>query len=269
MFNDIVIVRGGGDLASGTIQKLHRSGFRILVLEVEKPTAIRRSVSFSEAVYEREIEIEGIIAVHVCSLSEVEDAWSNKKIPVIIDEEGKYIQKIKPKIVVDAIIAKKNMGTTKNMADITIAIGPGFIAGKDVDVVIETTRGHNLGRLIFVGEAEKNTGIPGNIMGYSKERVIHSTCAGIMKNVLDIGAVVEKDEVIAYIGETPIKATISGLLRGIIRSGSTVSRGFKIADIDPRVSEKMNCYTISDKARNIAGGVLEAVFYLTTVQKEN
>ena len=161
------------------------------------------------------------------------------------------------------------MGTTKNMADITIAIGPGFIAGKDVDVVIETTRGHNLGRLIFVGEAEKNTGIPGNIMGYSKERVIHSTCAGIMKNVLDIGAVVEKDEVIAYIGETPIKATISGLLRGIIRSGSTVSRGFKIADIDPRVSEKMNCYTISDKARNIAGGVLEAVFYLTTVQKEN
>ncbi|MBZ9606777.1 EF2563 family selenium-dependent molybdenum hydroxylase system protein [Clostridium estertheticum] len=268
MFNDIVIIRGGGDLASGTIQKLHRSGFRVLVLEVAKPTAIRRSVSFSEAVYEREVKIEGIIAAHVCSLSEVENAWSNKKIPVIIDEEGKYIQKIKPKIVVDAIIAKKNMGTTKDMADITIAIGPGFTAGKDVDVVIETTRGHNLGRLIFHGQAAKNTGIPGNIMGYSKERVIHSTCAGIIKNVLDIGAVVEKDEVIAYIGENQIKATISGLLRGILRSGSTVKEGFKIADIDPRVSEKMNCYTISDKARNIAGGVLEAVLYLTTFQKE-
>ena len=269
MFNDIVIVRGGGDLASGTIQKLHRSGFRVLVLEVAKPTAIRRSVSFSEAVYEREVEVEGIIAVHVYSLSEVENAWSNKKIPVIIDEEGKYIEKIKPKIVVDAIIAKKNMGTTKNMADITIAIGPGFTAGKDVDVVIETTRGHNLGRLIFHGQAAKNTGIPGNIMGYSKERVIHSTCDGIMRNILDIGDVVEKDEVIAYIGENQIKATISGLLRGIIRSESTVKEGFKIADIDPRVSEKMNCYTISDKARNIAGGVLEAILYLATFQKED
>ena len=201
MFNDIVIVRGGGDLASGTIQKLHRSGFRVLVLEVPKPTSIRRDVSFSEVVYEGEVEIEGIKAVHVCSLSEIEEAFRNKKVPVIIDEEGKYIKIIKPKIVVDAIIAKKNMGTTKDMADITIALGPGFTAGEDVDVVIETTRGHNLGRLIFHGQATKNTGIPGTIMGYSKERVIYSPCAGVMKNVLDIGAVVEKDEVIAYIGE--------------------------------------------------------------------
>lgn len=266
MFNEIVIVRGGGDLASGTIQKLYRSGFRVLVLEVSKPTAIRRDISFSEVIYEREVEVEGIRAVHVFSLSEIENAWSNKKVPVIIDEEGKYIKEIKPKIVVDAIIAKKNMGTTKDMADITIALGPGFTAGKDVDVVIETARGHNLGRLIFSGQASKNTGIPGNIMGYSKERVIHSICAGVMKDVLDIGAVVEKDEVIAYVGGTPVKATISGLLRGIIRSGSTVKEGFKIADIDPRVSEKMNCYTISDKSRSIAGGVLEAIFYLMTSQ---
>lgn len=264
MFNDIVIIRGGGDVASGTIQKLYRSGFRVLVLEVQKPTSIRRDVSFSEVVYEKEIEIEGIRAIHVYSLSEIENAWSNKKIPVIIDKEGKYIKKIKPQIVVDAIIAKINTGTTKDMADITIALGPGFIAGKDVDVVIETTRGHNLGRLIFEGEAKKNTGIPGNIMGFTKERVIYSPFEGIMKNILDIGAVVEKDEVIAYVGENPIKAKISGLLRGIIRNGSTVAKGFKIADIDPRVSEKLNCYTISDKARSIAGGVLEAVLYLKT-----
>jgi len=262
MFRDLVIVRGGGDLATGTIQKLYRSGFRVLVLEVEKPTSIRRSVSFSEAVYEGEVEIEGITAILVSSLIEIERAFSNKKVPVIIDPEGKYIKEIKPKIVVDAIIAKKNMGTTKDMAEITIALGPGFTAGKDVDIVIETTRGHNLGRLIFSGKAKENTGIPGSVMGYSKERVIHSPCAGIMKNVVHIDDVVSIDEVIAYVGETPIKATISGLLRGILRSGSTVTKGFKIADIDPRVTEKMNCYTISDKARNIAGGVLEAVLYL-------
>ncbi|MBZ9633521.1 selenium-dependent molybdenum cofactor biosynthesis protein YqeB [Clostridium sp. FP1] len=269
MFNEIVIIRGGGDLASGTIQKLYRSGFRVLVLEVPKPTAIRRDVSFSEAIYQGEVEIEGIIAVHVCCLSEIENAWSNKKIPVIIDQEGKYIKKIKPKIVVDAIIAKKNMGTIRDMAEITIALGPGFIAGEDVDIVIETARGHNLGRLIFHGGAAKNTGIPGSIMGYSKERVIHSPCVGIMENVLHIGDVVEKDDVIAYIGDVEIKAKISGLLRGILHSGSPVVAGFKIADIDPRLSEKMNCYTISDKARSIAGGVLEAIFYLINQSKED
>ena len=155
MFNDIVIVRGGGDLASGTIQKLHRSGFRVLVLEVSKPTSIRRDVSFSEVVYKQEVEIEGIRAVHVRSFSEIENAWSERKIPVIIDEEGKCIKEIKPKIVIDAIIAKRNIGTTKDMADITIALGPGFTAGEDVDIVIETSRGHNLGRLIFQGQAIK------------------------------------------------------------------------------------------------------------------
>jgi xanthine dehydrogenase accessory factor len=267
MLNDIVIVRGGGDLASGTIQKLHRSGFRVLVLEVPNPTSIRRNVSFSEAVYEKEVEIEGIKAVHVYCLSEIENAWRNKKVPMIIDEKGDYIKIIKPKIVVDAIIAKRNMGTTKDMADITIALGPGFTAGEDVDIVIETSRGHNLGRLIYTGKAKENTGIPGNIMGYSVERVIHSPIAGIMKNVVHIDSVVEKDDVIAYIGDTEVKATMSGLLRGILRNGSTVMKGFKIADIDPRVSEKMNCYTISDKARNIAGGVLEAVLYLMSESK--
>lgn len=266
MFNDIVIVRGGGDLASGTIQKLHRSGFKVLVLEVVNPTCIRRNVSFSEAIYEKEVEIEGIRAVSVSSLSEIESAWSNKKVPVIVDEEGKYIKELKPKVLVDAIIAKKNMGTTRDMADITIALGPGFTAGEDVDVVIETSRGHNLGRLIFHGQALKNTGIPGNIMGFSKERVIYSPCQGIMRNILDIGAMVTEDEVIAYVGDTEVKATIPGILRGILRSGSTVTKGFKIADIDPRLSEKLNCYTISDKARSIAGGVLEAVLYVKHIQ---
>lgn len=262
IFNEIVVVRGGGDLATGTIQKLHRCGFRVLVLEVPKPTSIRRKVSFSEAIYDGKIEIEGITAVHVNYLDEIKETWNNNKIPVIIDSSGEYIKTLKPKVVVDAIIAKKNLGTTKDMADITIALGPGFIAGKDVHIVIETARGHDLGRVIFEGEAKKNTGIPGAVGGYSKERVIHSPCAGIIEKIKDIGAIVEKDEIIAYVGNTPVKATISGLLRGIIRNGSEVRKGFKIVDIDPRISEKPNCYTISDKSRNIAGGVLEAIFYL-------
>ena len=151
------------------------------------------------------------------------------------------------------------------MGNITIALGPGFTAGEDVDVVIETARGHDLGRLIFHGQATKNTGIPGSIKGYSKERVIYSTCEGIIENIVDIGAVVKKNEIIAYVGKTPIKASMSGLLRGIIRNGSTIKKGLKIADIDPRLSEYSNSYTISDKARNIAGGVLEAILYMKSL----
>ncbi|WP_081562251.1 selenium-dependent molybdenum cofactor biosynthesis protein YqeB [Clostridium formicaceticum] len=267
MFDEIVIVRGGGDLATGTIHKLHRCGFKVLVLEVSKPTSIRRKVSFSEAIYDGKIQIEGITAVHVNCLDEITQAWHNKNIPVVVDPSGMYIQILKVRIVVDAILAKKNLGTTKAMADITIALGPGFTAGLDVDVVIETSRGHDLGRLIFEGEAEKNTGTPGVVEGYSQERVIYSPDDGTIENVKDIGEIVEKDDVIAYVGNMPIKAEIYGLLRGIIRNGSEVKVGLKIADIDPRISEKANCYTISDKSRSIAGGVVEAIFYMREVKK--
>lgn len=262
IINELVIVRGGGDLASGTIHKLHRCGFRLLVLELPKPTSIRRKVSFSEAVYDGEATIEGVTAVLVNSMEEIEKAWDESKIPVAIDPEGEWIKKLKPPILVDAMIAKRNLGTTKDMADVVIGLGPGFTAGKDVDVVIETMRGHNLGRLIFQGEAEKNTGIPGDIGEYSIERVIHSPEEGIIENIKDIGAIVDKDEVIARVGSSLVRATIPGVLRGIIRDGSWVRKGMKIADIDPRLSEKDNCFTISDKARNIAGGVLEAILYM-------
>lgn len=261
-FDKLVIVRGGGDVASGTIHKLHRCGFRLLVLELPKPTSIRRKVSFSEAVYDGKVTIEGVTSVLVNSMDEIEKAWDENKVPVAIDPEGEWIEKLKPSILVDAMIAKRNLGTTKDMADITIGLGPGFIAGKDVDVVIETMRGHNLGRLIFEGEVEKNTGIPGDIEGYSSERVIHSPEEGIIENIKDIGAIVDKDEAIARVGSSLIRAKIPGVLRGIIRDGSLVKKGMKIADVDPRLSEKANCFTISDKARNIAGGVLEAILYM-------
>lgn len=259
---EIVIVRGGGDIASGVIQKLYRCGFKVLVLDIENPTCIRRAVSFSEALFEDEIEVEGIKSVRVRNLEEIEDAWKNNKVPVIIDPKGSYINLLKPKAVVDGILAKKNLGTYINMAPITIALGPGFEAGKDVDVVIETNRGHNLGRLIFNGEAQADTGAPGNIGGYTKERVIYSPCDGVINNVREIGDIVKKEEPLAYVGDYIVRATIDGVLRGIIRNNSKVYEGLKIADIDPRLEERKNCFTISDKARTIGGGVLEALIYL-------
>lgn len=261
MFDEIVIVRGGGDIASGIIQKLHRCGFRVLVLEIAKPTCIRRKVSFSEAIYDGEVIIEGTTSVFVKNIEEIKSTWNEKKIPVIIDPKGNYIDIIKPEILVDAILAKKNLGTNMNMAHITIGVGPGFYAGKDVHAVIETMRGHNLGRIILNGEAQKDTGMPGDIMGYSKERVIYSSSAGVVKNVRDISDIVKVGEIIAYIDNTPVTATIDGVLRGIIRDGMKVPEKFKIADIDPRLKEKENCFTISDKSRSIAGGVLEAILY--------
>ena len=259
---EMVIVRGGGDIASGVIQKLYRCGFKVLVLEIENPTCIRRAVSFSEALFEDEIEVEGIKSVRVRNLEEIEDAWKNNKVPVIVDPKGSYINLLKPKAVVDGILAKKNLGTYINMAPITIALGPGFEAGKDVDVVIETNRGHNLGRLIFKGEAQADTGAPGNIGGYTKERVIYSPCDGVINNVREIGDIVKKEEPLAYVGDYIVRATIDGVLRGIIRNNSKVCKGLKIADIDPRLEERKNCFTISDKARTIGGGVLEALIYL-------
>lgn len=260
---EMVIVRGGGDIASGAIQKLHRCGFKVLVLEIENPTCIRRKVSFSEALFEDEIEIEGIKAVKVRGIEEIEGAWKDNKVPVVIDPEGSYISLLKPKAVVDGILAKKNLGTYMNMAPITIAVGPGFEAGKDVNIVIETNRGHNLGRLIFNGEAQENTGAPGNIGGYTKERVIYCPCDGVIKNVREIGDLVKKEEPLAYVGNYVVRATIDGVLRGIIRDSSKVYEGLKIADIDPRLEERKNCFTISDKARTVGGGVLEALIYLS------
>lgn len=262
MINDKVIVRGGGDIASGTIQKLYRSGFKVLVLETERPTAIRRNVAFSEAVYEGETVVEDVKAVLVKDMSEIVRAWEDDFIPVAVDMEGKLIDIIKPYVVIDAILAKKNLGTNINMAPITIALGPGFCAGRDVNVVIETMRGHNLGRLIFNGFAMENTGIPGIIAGYAKERVIYSSCDGIIKNIKKIGDIVDKGEVIATVGDEDVKANIPGLLRGIIRDGTSVYKGLKIADVDPRLKEIENYNSISDKARCIGGGVLEAILLM-------
>lgn len=267
MKKDIIVIRGGGDIATGTIHKLHRCGFKVVILEIENPSAIRRSVCFSEAVYENKIVVENVVCEKANNLEELYSILDRNNIPVIIDPSGKYIEKLKPLALVDAILAKKNLGTKKDMAPITIGLGPGFCAGEDVNIVIETMRGHDLGRIIEKGYAIANTGIPGSVKGVSKDRVIYSPSAGIISNMKEIGDIVKKGEVIAIISNTKnetlteVKTTIDGVLRGIIRDKSKIKERLKIADIDPRIEEIKNSYTISDKARTIAGGVLEAILY--------
>lgn len=207
--------------------------------------------------------MENVEAVRIENTGQLHQAWDEEKVPVLVDPEGESIRLLKPKVVVDAILAKKNLGTKKDMAPLTIGLGPGFTAGEDVDVVIETKRGHNLGRIIRQGSAYPNTGIPGIIGGYGAERVMHAPAAGILKNRSKIGDIVEAGQVLAVIegeaGTTEVPATINGLLRGLIRDNYPVTKGFKIADIDPRKEELANCFTISDKARCIAGSVLEVI----------
>lgn len=271
---DLVIVRGGGDIATGTIYKLVKSGFHVLILEIAHSSAIRRNVAFSEAVYEGKWQVEDMTCHLANDIKEAQAIMEAGNPALMIDPKGEMIRQLHPIAVVDAILAKKNLGTTRDMAPITIALGPGFTAGEDVDVVIETMRGHRLGRIIKEGSAIPNTGIPGVIKGFGKERVIHSPAKGILRNICHITDMVSKGQLLATIetqdGEiVDVPASMDGLLRGLIRDGYPVTKGFKIADIDPRAEEYDNCFTISDKARCIAGGVLEALLYLRNKKQES
>lgn len=263
MRNDnLVLIRGAGDIATGTIQKLVRAGFSVLATETDRPSAIRRQVALSEAVYEGSFTVEDITAVRVETVREAGAVMEAGQVAIMVDPHCKLLSEIRPIALVDAILAKKNLGTNRSMAPITIALGPGFRAGEDVDVVIETMRGHNLGRLIFRGSALPNTGVPGIIEGMGKERVLHAPIAGIISNKATISDTIEQGQIIAEIDGHPVIASMDGILRGLIRDGFEVPKGFKIADIDPRNSEKENCFTISDKARCIGGAVLEAILLL-------
>ena len=309
--NLLIICRGAGDLATGIIHRLHRAGHRVIALETDYPAAIRRQVSFCEAVYDGSAAVEGVTARLVPALNDAKNdteiateadaetdtetySWINDtptahivsekwdrsaieavfeagEVPLLIDPTGESIALLKPDVVIDAIIAKRNLGTTINMAPLVIGVGPGFTARQDVHLVIESMRGHNLARIITDGMAQPNTGVPGNIAGFTSERVIHAPAAGYIHDVRKIGDIVQKGDEIARIYPdkksydnalseyVPVNATITGIIRGLIREGYHFKKGFKIADIDPRESELTNCFTISDKARSIAGSVLEAV----------
>ena len=267
VFDQKIVIRGGGDLATGVVQKFFRAGFPVVILETPSPAAVRRSVALCEAVYDGSAQVEDMICRRIPGPDELESCWREEIIPLLVDPSGKSIPVIRPAAVIDAIIAKRNVGTNRGMADIIIALGPGFIAGEDADIVIETMRGHDLGRLILRGGAKANTGIPGVINGKSGERVLHAPAAGIVIHKKRIGCIVENGETLFIVGETEVRAPFSGLLRGLIREGFYAEQGMKIADIDPR--SDVDWHSISDKARCLGGAALEAYFYLNRQKGEN
>ncbi len=260
----LIAVRGAGDLATGVIHRLTRAGFTVLASELSQPTVLRRTVAFAEAVTQGRISVEGITACHVSTLDEVMQAFARGDVPVVVDADGAFVKTMRPTVLIEATLSKRNSGITVNDAPIVIALGPGYEAGKDAHAVIETNRGHNLGRVYLQGYAEPNTGVPGMIGGYAAERLLRAPCDGLLYGLRQIGDQMQAGETVAVVkeGETssPIIAAIPGILRGLVRDELPVFAGMKVGDVDPR-AKREHCFTISDKSRAVAGGVLEAVMY--------
>ncbi|MCF8146645.1 MAG: EF2563 family selenium-dependent molybdenum hydroxylase system protein [Deltaproteobacteria bacterium] len=253
-----IVIKGAGDLATGVAARLWRSGFPVIMTEIARPLTVRRTVSLSDAVYKGEATVEDITGRRVQDKEEILKALDERVIPVRVDPEATVVREIHAFAVIDAVMAKRNIGTRIADAPFVIGLGPGFSAGRDVHAVVETKRGHTLGRVIWKGSAIPDTGIPGVVNGFGAERVIRATGKGIFKGIRSIGEHVEKGDIVAYAGDIPIPAPISGMLRGLLHDGIIVEKGLKSGDVDPR-DIKENCWTISDKALAVGGGVLEAV----------
>lgn len=254
----LVIIKGAGDLATGVAYRLYKCKLDVIMTEISRPLVVRRKVAFAEAVHEGTVNVEGIKASLAICLEQARDLLADRIIPVMVDPEAVVVKMLHPEVVVDARVAKRNLGTNKDEAPLVIGLGPGFEAGKDVHAVIETCRGHRLGRVIYYGSAIPNTGSPGSVGGYTVERLLRAPVEGIVTGTRNIGELVDKGEVVAFVGSIPVLAQISGMIRGMIKDGVRVSRGTKIGDVDPRTDAEYD--TISDKALAVAGGVLEAVF---------
>lgn len=253
-----VLIKGAGDLATGIGCRLHRCGFQVVMTDIAVPTTVRRTVAFSKAVYEKTAVVEDIEGMLCQDVEAIEAVLSQGKIAVIVDPEGKIRASWKPDIIVDAILAKKNIGTAITDAPLVVGVGPGFYAGRDCHCVVETKRGHYLGRTIWKGEAIPNTGIPGLIGGYGLERLIKAPCDGVFRGAAAIGATVKQGDTVGYVDQAPVIAEIDGVVRGLLQDGVSVVKGMKSGDIDPRCEIK-HCFTVSDKATAIGGGVLEAI----------
>jgi xanthine dehydrogenase accessory factor len=255
----IIAIKGAGEMASGVAYSLYKANIRrIFMLEIASPLAVRRTVSFCESIHAGSITIEGVQGVVALDQIDILAAWDRGAVAVIPDPDWKSISRIKPDVVIDATLAKINLGTRREEAPLVIGLGPGFEAGDDVHLVIETHRGHDVGRIIEKGAAQPNTGIPGNIGGYTSQRVLRAPCDGRFESKLEIGAMVTDDQVIGKVGDQAVHATLSGVLRGLIRPGTMAKKGLKLGDIDPRGNVDY-CYTVSDKARTLGGSVLLAV----------
>jgi xanthine dehydrogenase accessory factor len=257
----LVLIRGAGDLASGVAARLHRCGFPVVMTELPQPLMVRRTVSFGEAVYEGETAVEGIIARRTPTIAAARALLAQGIIPVMINPAGTCRRELRPSVLVDGVMAKQNTGTSIADAPLVIALGPGFTAGVDCHAVVETHRGHWLGRVIWRGPAHADTGLPAAIAGRQADRVLRAPADGVVEATAAIGDRLAADELIAAVGGQEVRAPFDGVLRGLIRSGLSVTAGLKIGDLDPR-AEPAHCFTISDKSLAVAGGVLEAI--LTT-----
>jgi xanthine dehydrogenase accessory factor len=264
--NKLVLIKGAGDLASGIALRLHRCGFQIVMTDIAVPTTVRRTVAFSPAVYLGEAKVEEVTGVRCEGMEEVRQVLRERKVAVVVDPQAKIREVLQPDVVVDAIIAKHNLGTKITDAPIVIGVGPGFTAGVDCHCVVETKRGHYLGRCIWQGSAIPNTGVPGNIGGYTTERIIRAVADGIFVGNVEIGAQVKAGDIVGFCetenGNVPIPALIDGVVRGLLQDGVPAQKGLKSGDIDPRCAVE-HCFTVSDKATSIGGGVLEAILMLT------
>ena len=258
VFDTLVLIKGAGDLATGVAARLYRCGFPVVMTELPRPLMVRRTVSFGEAVYETEVVVEGIQARRVDDVATARSAIAHGEVPVLVDPETRCLADLAPAVLVDAVMAKTNTGTRLADAPLVITLGPGFAAGVDCHAVVETNRGHRLGRAIYAGSAEPDTGEPGLVGGMTHQRILRAPVAGVVASYATIGDRVEKGQIVASVADAPVVARTGGVLRGLLRSGAVVPAGLKIGDVDPR-AEPSHCFLISDKALAIAGGVLEAI----------
>ena len=253
-----VLIRGAGEMASGIAHALFRSHLRVAMTEIDRPLAVRRTVSFCEAVWEGSCQVEGIMGQRVETAGALDDILAGGAIPILVDPALDCLREWQPHVLIDATLAKRNLGINPDMAELVIGFGPGFFAGRDVDVVVETNRGHDLGRLITDGEAMPNTGVPATTAGYDVERVLRASAEGEFEGTCEIGTLVEASQVVGRVGTVEVRTQIAGVLRGLIRSGVCVGEGLKIGDVDPR-GEISYCWSISKKARGLGGSALEAI----------
>lgn len=254
----LVLIKGAGDLASGVAFRLHRAGFPVVMTELPQPLVVRRAVAFAEAVYAGETQVEGIVARRAESADQVPALFAQGVIPVFVDPEGRLVSVLRPQVLVDGVMAKRNTGTRISDAPLVVALGPGFTAGVDCHAVIETNRGHNLGRVLWKGTAEPDTKEPAPVAGFRAQRVLRAPCDGVLRAHKAIGDWVKAGEVVAQVGDCEIVAPFDGFLRGLIHDGVQVSAGLKVGDVDPR-ARREHCFTVSDKSLAIGGGVLEAI----------
>ena len=261
------LIRGAGDLASGIALRLWHSGFDVVMTDIERPTCIRRTVSFAEAVVKGRADVEDVSAQKAENITHARELLKRDILPVFVDPSCDCRRELKPDILIDAILAKRNLGTTIADAPIVIGVGPGFEAGVDCHAVVETMRGHTLGRVKYAGTTLPNTNIPGRIGGFAGERVLRAPADGVFRGTRRIGDAVEAGDIVGYVGDEPMTCTIGGVLRGLLTDGAVTHKGMKAGDVDPR-GIKEYCYTVSDKALAVAGGVLEAALHLYTAKGE-